>query len=158
MRLKKVGDWIQYSTGQGRIFYYNDKNGDFKWVTPETNGSQDAISQAGGIPFSPQHSQHQSVHPLQSDKLHTQQQQQQQLQQQQEVTAQAQSTSDVSLSDWRAYKDPATGAIFWYNKVTNVSQWECPDEGMPQPALSQRDELTNEEVSVVQSDEDLGLY
>lgn len=41
MRLKKVGDWIQYSTESGRTFYYNDKNGDFQWVNPEKQNIQD---------------------------------------------------------------------------------------------------------------------
>jgi hypothetical protein len=29
-------------------------------------------------------------------------------------------------SEWRPYKDPDSGALFWYNSTTGVSQWECP--------------------------------
>ena len=29
-------------------------------------------------------------------------------------------------SQWKSYKDPETGSIFWHNVVTKASQWECP--------------------------------
>lgn len=38
MRLKKIGDWIQYITEKGQTFYYNDKSGEFQWVNPEEAG------------------------------------------------------------------------------------------------------------------------
>ena len=37
MRLKKIGDWIQYLTEGGQTFYYNDKTGEFQWISPETD-------------------------------------------------------------------------------------------------------------------------
>lgn len=42
MRLKKVGDWIQYSTEQGYTFYYNEKTGDFQWSNPEHQQNEQA--------------------------------------------------------------------------------------------------------------------
>jgi hypothetical protein len=34
MKLKRKGDWIEYVTEKGKTFYYNEKNGNFQWVTP----------------------------------------------------------------------------------------------------------------------------
>lgn len=34
MRLKKVGEWIQYRTSAGRTFYYNQDSGEFQWDSP----------------------------------------------------------------------------------------------------------------------------
>ena len=45
MRLKRVGDWIQYSTEAGQTFYYNDKNGDFQWVDPTKEQTNDTAGQ-----------------------------------------------------------------------------------------------------------------
>lgn len=42
MRLKRMGDWIQYSTEAGQTFYYNDRNGDFQWVDPTEKAAPDA--------------------------------------------------------------------------------------------------------------------
>jgi hypothetical protein len=78
MRLKRVGDWIEYMTEIGKTFYYNEKTGDFRWENP-------AIDPEG-------------------------------------------KSAKTQKSDWKPYKDPETGAVFWYNSVTNVSQWNCPDE------------------------------
>lgn len=33
-----------------------------------------------------------------------------------------------SIGDWTAFKDPSTGLVFWYNHVTDESQWEPPGE------------------------------
>jgi hypothetical protein len=89
MRLKKVGDWIQYVTESGPTFYYNDKNGEFQWVDPATDNS---------------------------------------------------SSSEASTSgDWKPYKDPQSGNVFWYNKVTKISQWECPLETIPPELLLNHD-------------------
>jgi hypothetical protein len=40
MRLKRLGDWIQYCTEAGQTFYYNDKNGDFQWINPNNPQGQ----------------------------------------------------------------------------------------------------------------------
>jgi hypothetical protein len=41
MRLKRVGDWIQYSAEGGQTFYYNDKNGEFQWEDPNRIATDD---------------------------------------------------------------------------------------------------------------------
>jgi hypothetical protein len=48
MRLKKVGDWIQYVTESGPTFYYNDKNGEFQWVDPATDNSSSSEASTSG--------------------------------------------------------------------------------------------------------------
>lgn len=39
--------------------------------------------------------------------------------------------ADNSTGNWTAFKDPSTGLVFWYNHVTDESQWEPPDENNP---------------------------
>jgi ankyrin repeat protein len=85
MRLKRVGDWIQYMTEQGQTFYYNEKNGEFQWVSPGS-GDQPPI----------------------------------------ESSPDKKKKEKKEKSDWKPYKDPDTGGVFWYNSKTKVSQWECP--------------------------------
>ncbi len=34
MRLKRFGDWIEYTTESGKTFYYNDRDGSFQWEHP----------------------------------------------------------------------------------------------------------------------------
>lgn len=108
MRLKKIGDWIQYMTETGQTFYYNDKNGEFQWVNPE---------------------------------------------------ADPEGTSKAESGNWKPYKDPDSGAIFWHNVVTNVSQWECPSEAIPVGVASGGggwDASAYEAVEVLNED-DLGI-
>ena len=39
MRLKKVGEWIQYRTSAGKTFYYNQDSGEFQWDSPDARAS-----------------------------------------------------------------------------------------------------------------------
>ena len=34
MRLKRCGEWIQYSVDGGNVFFYNEKTGEFQWERP----------------------------------------------------------------------------------------------------------------------------
>ena len=34
---------------------------------------------------------------------------------------------NATTGDWTAFKDPSTGLVFWYNHVTDESQWEPPE-------------------------------
>lgn len=113
MRLKKVGDWIQYSTGAGRIFYYNDKNGDFKWVTPEIDTSV-ASAKHSDLPFSPNTQHQDSGSPFKKQSNSSSATTSAKAPQ---VAAAAHEEMPAELSEWRAYKDPGTGAMFWYNEV-----------------------------------------
>jgi hypothetical protein len=81
MRLKRMGDWIQYMTESNNTFYYNEKTGEFQWASPNDSAAGPAAA------------------------------------------AEADPTKS---SDWKPYKDPDSGGIFWYNTATQVSQWDCP--------------------------------
>ena len=126
MRLKMVGDWIHYITEGGQPFYYNEKNGEFQWESPFAPGlgsisdSSKATTPGGsmnGKPGevvdgatgnSPSLSKNQSVAALKSPSGHDL------------------PKSDSQQYEWRPYKEPESGALFWYNQTTGVSQWECP--------------------------------
>ena len=101
MRLKRVGDWIQYLTETGQTFYYNEKNGEFQWVDPEsTSSGNDTLvkkkSQATDADAS------KGLGRKMSSKM------------------------SFDMKSWKPYKDPETGSLFWYNSKTQISQWECP--------------------------------
>ena len=35
MRIKKIGEWIQYTGGMGKTFYFNEKTYEFQWEKPD---------------------------------------------------------------------------------------------------------------------------
>lgn len=114
MRLKKVGDWIQYCTESGQTFYYNDKNGDFQWITPEKDRNSE---------------DHQASEMMEQAKE----------------------------EEWVPYKDPESGCIFWYNKRTKISQWECPIAPPQGESVAGDWNAAEEGVVEVHNDSDLGI-
>ena len=44
MRIKKIGNWIQYTGGMGKTFYFNEQTYEFQWERPE---ECDAVEEAG---------------------------------------------------------------------------------------------------------------
>ncbi|CAM9772485.1 unnamed protein product [Ectocarpus fasciculatus] len=95
MRLKREGDWIEYTLPDGNVFYYNDKNNEFQWERPDDLSSTAAVSQEWAD----------EDERLESD-----------------------TNIGGSTGDWMAFKDPSTGLVFWYNHITDESQWEPPEE------------------------------
>ena len=67
-------------------------------------------------------------------------------------------------TDWQPYKDPESGNIFWYNAVTQMSQWECPLDNVelvsgdlePTSQKVVGDDDEDEAVEVL-NDDDLGI-
>ncbi|CAM9330433.1 unnamed protein product, partial [Heterosigma akashiwo] len=43
MRLKQVGDWIQYRGAHDKTFYYHETSGDFQWERPAALGPGDPV-------------------------------------------------------------------------------------------------------------------
>eukprot|EP00607_Mallomonas_marina_P004325 CAMPEP_0182433932 /NCGR_PEP_ID=MMETSP1167-20130531/66506_1 /TAXON_ID=2988 /ORGANISM="Mallomonas Sp, Strain CCMP3275" /LENGTH=215 /DNA_ID=CAMNT_0024623207 /DNA_START=308 /DNA_END=955 /DNA_ORIENTATION=+ len=123
MRIKKVGDWIEYRTEMEGVFYYNDNNGDFQFVDPSDNTSNE----------------------------------------EEEGKTQRSSEPETAgdLSDWKPYKDPNSGEIFWHNQKTNVSQWECPSVELSrqrkQRMYDAGDYDEEQDVVNVYNDADLGI-
>jgi len=117
MRLKQIStDWIQYVTEKGQLFYYNDADGSFQWENPllqhehdpsptgkTTKGGMISGTTSIGITTA---SSTIGSRPSMHDKDYV----------------------DLSSSMWKAYLDPDSGSIFWYNEETHVSQWEMPQE------------------------------
>jgi hypothetical protein len=63
-------------------------------------------------------------------------------------------------TDWRPFVDEASGYVFWYNQVTQVSQWENPFEHTNQSINGNIPPLHDdieEDVVPVLHDNDLGL-
>lgn len=142
MRLKKVGDWIMYRADRGPAFYYNEKNGEFQWETPTTAHSNSKMTMSsggagGGEDVDSSDGKTSATQPVSG------------------------SQTESSSAVWRPYVDPATGHIFWYNQVTNVSQWECPDELIPPEITANKQLFTpsanDSDVVTVVHEDDLGL-
>jgi len=129
MRLKKRGDWLEYKTEAGQIFFYNEKNGEFQWEMPDElanasssssppkNKSPDKNTKTKGSSSSSSPSS--STSPSAAGAVSS------------STTTTAEGMDDhrssgIDTGDWKPYKDPDSGSIFWYNHVTQVSQWECP--------------------------------
>lgn len=94
MRLKRQGDWIEYTLPDGNVFYYNDKNNEFQWERPDDLSSR-AASQEWP---------------------------------EEDGSLEGDTGANIATGDWTAFKDPSTGLVFWYNHVTDESQWEPPEE------------------------------
>lgn len=94
MRLKRQGEWIEYTLPDGNIFYYNDQSNEFQWERPDDLSSCAPSAEWAGAKERP------------ASGLDI----------------------DASIGDWTAFKDPSTGLVFWYNHVTDESQWEPPED------------------------------
>ena len=165
MRLRKHGDWIEYITETSQTFFYNEKNGEFQWTAPPGVVPRSA-SKADTTPIPATH----SITPAKSKR------EQQGTPEHNLLTSQPEAgvftpqmstekTDDGPVhTDWQPYKDPESGNIFWYNTVTQVSQWECPlenvelvsQDAVPTPRKGGGDDDEDEAVEVL-NDEDLGI-
>jgi hypothetical protein len=100
MRMKRYGDWIEYVTESGQTFYYNDKDGSFQWEHPLGQ----AYARPGANPGPSRTTGDNSLD----------------------------ASEGIAAADahypWKAYLDPDSGSVFWYNEETHVSQWEMPAE------------------------------
>lgn len=72
-------------------------------------------------------------------------------------------SGSFDMKSWKPFKDPESGAIFWYNSVTQVSQWECPFDNLDDEAKDAQgtagadDDYDNEQAVQVGDDDDLGI-
>jgi hypothetical protein len=100
MRMKRYGDWIEYVTESGQTFYYNDKDGSFQWEHPLGQ----AYARPGANPGPSRTTGDNSLD----------------------------ASEGIAAADahypWKAYLDPDSGSVFWYNEETHMSQWEMPAE------------------------------
>lgn len=98
MRLKREGDWIEYTLPDGKIFYYNEKSNDFQWERPDQlreSSSEHHDADTDGQPDA-----HDGVG----------------------------ADANPNAGDWSAFQDPSTGLVFWYNQVSGESRWEPPED------------------------------
>lgn len=123
MRIQRFGDWIEYITEAGKTFYYNDKDGSFQWDPPSPvqhnhHRTNNKTTKTNKNTSHTTHSTHPSLNNNNNDPSNPTYD-----------THSSQIGSEQSDHyPWRAYIDPETGAVFWYNEVTFVSQWELPAE------------------------------
>lgn len=113
MRLTKVGDWIKYVTESGKIFFYNVVTNDFQWDDPtgtgharDGSGKVVAANAAGTATTSDKSNSGKNAGNTGGDNDNAE--------------------SGATGNPWRPYLDEETDTVFWYNSVTQVSQWECP--------------------------------
>lgn len=129
MRLKKVGDWIEYRTEMGQVFFYNETTGDFQWIDPNnqnhTSRNRNNQNEYTNDDYENNiyNDETTSMTASVDRRTETEDTANQMYDHSNDDVTQS---IDPELQHWRAYRDPSTGAIFWYNSVTNLSQWECP--------------------------------
>ncbi len=135
MRLKRIGDWIHYVTNAGPTVYYNEKNGDFQWTEPTAIATESPLKHIGPNVATEDHVDglvQSSPAAANAPAAHEPEQEQER---------------EPPCSDWKPYKDPQSGCIFWYNIVTKVSQWECPVESIPAALLKKYNATTSDSLS-----------
>jgi len=146
MRIKRYGDWIEYITESGRTFYYNDKDGSFQWEPPFATDHTTSKVKGGGSGGGQNKRYvccnvcvlYSSYFPIVSDHhalCHFGQYLLYFLIPSSSVATTSTTTTNPQEPEehnahypWRAYIDPESGSVFWYNEVTFVSQWELPVE------------------------------
>jgi hypothetical protein len=134
MRLKREGDWIQYTTEGGKTFYYNEKTCSFQWEDPfiTKSAKSKVIVQPSYSTSSDTHEQEEKKNSTTNERKKPQD------------NNSSNDSDDVlnflktdpnyrhEQTDWKPYTDESTGHVFWYNHVTKVSQWENPFEQQSQ--------------------------
>ena len=122
-------------TEGGQTFFYNDKNGEFQWSDPVVEDKNKSILQNNNNVVNTTT----TVTNINTNNSNN-------------------TTNKVNpeLGDWRPYKDPETGSVFWYNIVTKISQWECPVSN-PLANTTTNNKDDDSEAIVVNNDDDLGI-
>lgn len=143
MRLKRVGDWVQYRTEMGQTFFYNDKNGEFSFTPPPSIVSVQQAEMAMLDVISKGNSGGKNNATKDTNS----------------TSASKDKETEKLCEGWRPYKDPETGSLFWYNEKTNVSQWECPLDSLVAATLIKEVEGEDETSGaiVVADENDLGI-
>ena len=188
MRLKKNGDWIQYITPDSNTtFFYNERTREFQWTDPNSNSSISRnasrqqlraaasaialMNKVSGFSFSEKAQSHKSTSNSSLPPIGEATRPDSPTSQATTVIAgQSQSNSNnptsnqpISLSDWALYEDPTSGQVFWYNAVTQISQWDCPFEQDYSELASKSNRSNFDENSenaaaiTVQHEDDLGI-
>lgn len=164
MRLKKIGDWIHYMSEGGQPFYYNEKNGEFQFESPFEPGSGKLTSLRKGSGGSKRKDE-QNPFSISDDEMSAKSSSNSI--QKQPLNASVSDFSDLDdKKNWKPYKDPDSGGLFWYNEITGVSQWECPfdNRGDHSDMYDANGELRegydndhDHDASVVLDNDDLGI-
>ena len=173
MRIKKIGQWIQYTGGMGKTFYFNEKTFEFQWEKPENMGFEEEEGKKGkgkgkgkkegsgggsksntgagadDGSVAPKSNAKKSAKPKpSSDKK--------------EIALLMQQKSEI-LQSWKTYRDPETNMTFYYNEVTQESLWELPpglaalEEKLRKLVERQGGEEEDDEAAVVDGIDDLGI-
>ena len=130
MRLKKLGDWIQYATCNGQTFYYNQKNGEFQFTYPESLLKKQQSQRKNSDIIEPT-IRNVNSHSNSNSSNNSNNQSRSSMKMPSPPKSVPNSTKNDEnnkFGDWRPYMDPDTGFIFWYNLITEVSTWDCPIE------------------------------
>jgi hypothetical protein len=162
MRLKKLGNWIQYTGGMGKTFYFNETTYEFQWERPEELGDEEEGGGGGGGTLTDNSPEKQKT----PQKANTPPPKDKAKGGGEKKRAKDRAEKQIAkiLQEWTTYRDPNTGMAFWYNKQSGESLWEPP------PGLSELerklDKMAAEmaedgeddgDAVVVDGDDDLGI-
>ena len=148
MRLKKLGEWIQYTGGGGKTFYFNEKTYEFQWERPEALGEEEGGGGGEG--------------PVEAAKGGGGKGDGAKIKKAREKKGVEQGIAKI-MQVWTTYRDPETGLTFWHNKENGESLWEPPpgladlEKKLQAMARDKEDEEDDGEAMVVGDDLDLGI-
>ena len=160
MRLKKVGEWIQYTGAMGRTFYFNEKTFEFQWERPEVLGEEEPSKAgsngggSGGVGKGGGRDKVEKGKMTAEDSARAEKQRE---------LKKAQMEKMKILHEWTTYRDPNTGLAFWHNKVTEESLWEPPpglaalEKKMQKMASELEEDEEDAEAVVIGGLDDLGI-
>lgn len=124
MRMKKNGDWIEYVTEKGSVFYYNQRDGSFQWDSPWGNAVNQSNLASGRSP----HGAATALETLPEYSNRGKDRESEAAAPGMSVDGKSEVSICASTGDWQPYFDQDSGSVFWYNHKTCISQWECPAE------------------------------
>ena len=132
MRIKKIGNWIQYTGGMGKTFYFNERTYEFQWERPEECDAGEEAGDGGGSGGASTPSRGGAKGAKQQAKGggggggSRDAKEKTNKDKTEKAIARAQRERMRLLQEWTTYRDPKTGMTFWHNNLTQESLWEPP--------------------------------
>lgn len=124
MRMKRRGDWIEYSASGAPTIYYNEKDGSFTWEDPHDPNSSEANRNVDYEEYAIAHESHQGRY----EQYYAEEDAGQAFTYDPAYSCDYNPERDgrYEQSVWQPFYDDSTGSIYWYNSETTESQWENP--------------------------------
>ena len=177
MRLKKLGNWIQYTGGMGKTFYFNESTYEFQWERPEELGEDEEGGGVGGGGGGGGEGEGREKEgggkggatnkdgktPKNNATKTAAKQETPEAMKAKKEKEQTEKGIAKIMQSWTTYRDPNSGLAFWHNVNNGESLWEAPpgladlERKLQKMAGEMEDEEEDADAMVVNGDDDLGI-